>query len=288
MYNMKLSKDKKILIVGLGLLGGSYARGFTERGFHVGAITRSQSTIDYALQNKIISAGTTQIDPDFIGEYDVIIFALYPKVFVKWIEDNQQHIKPNAVLTDVTGIKCAIVYKIQDILRDDLEFVPAHPMAGRESSGVVNSTSAIFNGANYIVTPTDKNTDGNIELVSSIGEILGFRKISLLTPEKHDEMIAFLSQLTHCIAVSLMDCKDSTDLVNFTGDSFRDLTRIAKINENMWTELFIMNKEQLLAQMDLFLTNFVKLRNAIENEDKETMKQMMITSTKRRNFFDVR
>ena len=159
-------------------------------------------------------------------------------------------------------------------------------MAGKEVYGVENNDPDMFKGANYIITPTSENTLSAIELAKMIGQVLEFRNIAVLTPEEHDEMIGFLSQLTHCIAVSLMTCKDSTHLVEYTGDSFRDLTRIAKINENMWTELFLMNKNQLLAQMDLFLTEFKKLRDALAKEDQESMKEMMRLSTKRRKYFD--
>lgn len=105
------------------------------------------------------------------------------------------------------------------------------------------------------ITPTSKNTTKAIDTIVEMGKILGFKNISILTPEKHDEMIGFLSQLTHCIAITLMTCKDSKHLVEYTGDSFRDLTRIAKINEQMWSELFLMNKNELLSQMDLFYKN---------------------------------
>ena len=283
---MKITKDKKILIVGLGLIGGSYAEGFTHKGYFVGAITRSQKSIDYALDKGIIKEGTTEITKEFVSKYDIVIFALYPEQFTNWIEKYQDCFKSGIVISDVTGVKCEIVYKIQSILRKDVEFVPAHPMAGREVSGVENATDKIFSGANYIVTPTSDNTKDAIELVASIGEVLGFRKVSYLTPQEHDEMIGFLSQLTHCIAVSLMVCKESKHLVDFTGDSFRDLTRIAKINEKMWTELFIMNKHELLSQMDLFLGQFRRLRDALAQDDKETMQQMMRTSTERRKYFD--
>ena len=283
---MKITKDKKILIVGLGLIGGSYAEGFTHKGYFVGAITRSQKSIDYALDKGIIKEGTTEITKEFVSEYDIVIFALYPEQFTNWIEKYQDTFKSGALISDVTGVKCEIVYKIQSILRKDVEFVPAHPMAGREVSGVENATDKIFNGANYIVTPTSDNTAEAIEAIASIGEILGFRKVSYLTPQEHDEMIGFLSQLTHCIAVSLMVCKESKHLVDFTGDSFRDLTRIAKINEKMWTELFIMNKHELLSQMDLFLGQFRRLRDALAQDDKETMQNMMRLSTERRKYFD--
>ena len=283
---MRIINDVKFLIVGLGLIGGSYAQALTDLGYEVGAITRSQASIDYAVENKLIAHGTTKIDKDYISKFDVVVFALYPKVLIDWIEKNQACFKRGALLTDVTGVKGPIVYKIQDILRDDVEFVGAHPMAGKEVYGVQNADKAIFRNANYIVTPTEKNTREAIEECKQLGKILGFKTIAELSPEKHDEMIGFLSQLTHCIAVSLMTCKESEHLVDYTGDSFRDLTRIAKINDEMWSELFLLNKSELLSQMDLFMDKFKSLRDSIENEDKEKMKEIMRLSTKRRSLFD--
>jgi hypothetical protein len=168
----------------------------------------------------------------------------------------------------------------------DVEYIGAHPMAGKEVYGVKNASDNMFINANYIVTPTNKNTKEAIELAVSIGEELNFANISILSPEKHDEMIAFLSQLTHCIAVSLMTCNDSSHLKEYTGDSFRDLTRIASINEDMWSELFLMNKDKLLEQMDLFNLQFNKLRDSIEKEDVSSIKEMMKLSTYRRSFFN--
>ena len=117
-------------------------------------------------------------------------------------------------------------------------------MAGREVSGVENADSKIFVGANYIVTPTEKNSKEAIGVCKRLGKVLGFKMISELTPEKHDEMIGFLSQMTHCIAISLMVCKDAAEMAEYTGDSFRDLTRIAKINDEMWSELLLINKKE--------------------------------------------
>ncbi len=285
---MKLNKDMNILIVGLGLLGGSYAEALTKKGFTVNAVTRSQESIDYAIEKGLINEGTVDIDPEIIGKADVIVFALYPKVFVKWLEDNQQYIKSGAVITDVTGVKSCIVYDIQKMLRDDIEFIAAHPMAGREVYGVQNATSKIFKKANYIVVPTSKNTASAIELCRDLGKTLGFKDVSELSPEMHDEMIAYLSQLTHCIAVSLMCCNDFRGLENYTGDSFRDLTRIAKINENMWSELFSLNREPLLREMDKFRRSFNELYDKLENGDIEGMCDMMRTSTERRTRFDIK
>ena len=283
---MKVINDVKFLIVGLGLIGGSYAQALTDLGYEVGAITRSQSSIDYAIENGLISHGTTEVTEEYVSKFDVIIFALYPKVFVEWIDKYQSYFKSGALVSDVTGVKSPIVYKIQDMLRDDVEFVAAHPMAGKEVYGVQNADKSIFNQANYIVTPTEKNTKSAIETTKQIGRLLGFKTVCELSPEKHDEMIGFLSQLTHCIAVSLMDCKESEKLVDYTGDSFRDLTRIAKINDAMWSELFLLNKDELISQMDLFVSKFMELRDAIKEEDTDKMREMMRISTERRKHFD--
>ena len=278
--------SKKILIVGLGLLGGSYAKALKRFGFHISAITKEQSSIDYALKEKIIDEGTTEIDARMIGESDLVIFALYPHVFVEWIRDNQHLLKSGALITDVTGVKGSVVYKIQDMLRSDVEFIAAHPMAGREVSGVENSTEKMFVGANYIVTPTAKNSPDAIQTCMELGRLLGFSNVTTLSPEEHDEMIGFLSQLTHCIAITLMTCNDKENMEKFTGDSFRDLTRIARINDAMWSELFMENKDALLKQMTLFADKFNELKVMIENGQVEDMRQMMRHSTARRALFD--
>ena len=179
-----------------------------------------------------------------------------------------------------------VVYKIQETLRPDVEFIAAHPMAGKEVYGVQNSDPKIFHGANYIVTPTKKNTETAIEDCLELGRLMGFNRVSVLTPEKHDEMIGFVSQLTHCIAVCLMTCKDNEHLVDYTGDSFHDLTRIARINDRMWSELFLLNRTALLEQMDLFMEEFKDLRAMLEAGDVDGMRGKMQLSTKRRALFD--
>lgn len=283
---MTINKNTRFLIVGLGLLGGSYARGLTEKGYYVEAITRGQSSCDYALEHEMVKKCTTEVKEEMIRNADVIIFALYPTTFVEWIEKYGNLIKPGTIITDVTGVKGCIVDKVQSMLPPMVEFISAHPMAGKEVYGIENSDERIFYGANYVVVPTKRNTDEGIEACKRIGEILGFGRISEISPEGHDEMIGFVSQLTHCIAVSLMNCYEQERLERYTGDSFRDLTRIAKINENMWSELFLMNKEALLEQMELFEKNFAQLHECLKNDDREGMMEMMRISTQRRKQFD--
>ncbi|MBQ6896574.1 MAG: prephenate dehydrogenase [Oscillospiraceae bacterium] len=279
-------KDKSFLIVGLGLLGGSMAMGLKKCNHKIYAIDIDKKAIDYALSEGIIDEGSTEADSQLVGKADVIISGLYPSLIVEWIAQNQQHFKSGAVVTDVTGVKGAIVDRIQAILRPDCEFIGAHPMAGKEVSGVQYADPAIFIPANLIITPTEKNTQRAVSLIYDMGRELHFDNICELSVEQHDKMIGYLSQLTHVIAVSLMNANDSKDLVKYTGDSFRDLTRIAKINENLWTELFLMNKENLVQQIDAFVAEISDFRDALVQEDTEKMKQKFVTSTQRRKYFD--
>lgn len=283
---MKLNKDMKILIVGLGLIGGSYAEALSKKGYEVGAIDQKQEAIDFALHKGYIASGKTSVDKDYVGKFDIVEFALYPHAFVEWIEKYQNCLKSGAIVTDVTGVKGGVVCDVQNALRKDVEFIAAHPMAGRECSGVENAKAEIFEGANYIVVPTEKNTQEAIELCKDLGRELGFKHISELSVKQHDETVGFLSHLTHCIAVSLMVCKESGHLADYTGDSFRDLTRIAKINDEMWSELFLLNKDEIVEQMNLFEQHFGKLKECIQNDDREGIQEMMRLSTKRRKVFD--
>ena len=283
---MIFSEVKRVLIVGLGLLGGSYAQALKKKGLTVDAITLDHSSIDYALQKGIIDYGTTEVNSERIAQADLVIFALYPHVFLQWIRENGSLLRSGQVITDVTGVKESIVYEVQSLLPEGVEYIAAHPMAGREVGGVENSDDSIFRGANFIVVPTEKNTTDAIWLCTELGYALGFADVSCLEPKKHDEMIGFLSQLTHCIAVSLMCTCDDPNMKRYTGDSFRDLTRIANINDEMWSELFLANRDTLLEQMDGYRSSFDRLYECIKSDDREGIREMMRLSTARRKLFD--
>lgn len=286
MANEFFNKEKNILIVGLGLIGGSYAKSLIKQGFNVFAIDKNENTIEYAIKNNIISDGKTDNYDEIIKKADIIILGLYPTMMIEWIRLNQNLFKSNIFITDVSGVKCNVVDTIQKILRADVEFIGSHPMAGREVSGVENSNENIFNGANFIITPTDKNTQNGILFVKELALTLGFMRIVELSPKEHDEMIGYLSQLTHAIAVSLMNANDNTHLKEYTGDSFRDLTRIAKINEGLWSELFLLNRDILISEIDCFTNELQNLKQKLVNNDDDGLKELFIKSTIRRSYFD--
>ena len=280
-----LDKNKRILTVGLGLIGGSIAAALSAAGYEVSAADTRREAIDIALSRGYIANGYTS-PGDYVSDHDIVIFALYPHTLLAAAPSYAKYLTPGTLVTDATGVKSAIVNEMQAMMPAGVEFVGAHPMAGREVSGVENATPTLFCGANFIVTPTDQNTEWAISICEDIGRAIGAANISRLSPARHDEMIGFLSQLTHCIAVALMTCKESRHLVDYIGDSFRDLTRIAKINEDMWWELFWLNRRELLSQMDLFLDHFATLRRALAEGDEAKMKEIMRLSTERRRYFD--
>lgn len=280
-----IQKNTRFLIIGLGLIGGSYAMGLKKQGYHVDAIEINQLSIDYAIKNNIIDYGST-FDLDLISQADIIISGLYPNMTVDWIVTYQKYFKSGALITDVSSVKTGVVYPIQQNLRDDVEFISSHPMAGKEVSGVKFADDTIFHIANFIILPTEKNTKEAIDTMYQFAKILGFSNISELTVEQHDEMIGFVSHLTHAIAVSLMNTNDNTHLVEYTGDSFRDLTRIAKINENLWSEVFFLNKENLIHEIDDFINEVNHLKEKLVNDDVEGLKELFIQSTARRQLFD--
>ncbi len=279
-------KQQQFCIVGLGLLGGSYALALTKAGKEVVAIDKDESALEFALNSKMIRAGSVKNYEHLIENAQVIVVALYPSDCVAWVKSHAHLFKQGTILTDVCGVKSAIVDEIQQCLPSGVEFIAAHPMAGKEVSGVQNSDDNMFKNANFIVVPTKQNTKEGINFAISLGELLKFNNISTLSCEEHDKMIAYLSQLTHAIAVSLMNCTDSDEMYKYTGDSFRDLTRIAKINAPMWAELFLCNKDVLLHEIDKFTNELGNLRAKLSEDDRTGLENLFTNSTTRRKLFD--
>mgnify|MGYP000149179411 FL=1 len=281
-----LDKTKRYLVVGLGLLGGKYALELTKAGFHVDGINRSEGHLQYALEHGYIAGGKTHDFEDLVRQADHIIFGLYPTVLLEWVRQYGHLVRPGTLVTDVSGVKRGVVEPVQQMLPEGVEFIASHPMAGRETSGVAHSAEVNFAPANFIITPTEKNTPEAIEWCRTLARTLGFARISVLSPAEHDHMIGYVSQLCHAIAVSLMCASDNTELAKYTGDSFRDLTRIARINDKMWAELFLWNKDNLISEIDMFSDALATMRQKLVDDDREGLEKMFRLSTERRKAFD--
>lgn len=276
---------KKILIVGLGLIGGSYAKRLSQKEYLIYGYDLNSETLTKAYQEKVIQNMTID-NLDFFKNIDLVVLSLYPKDNVKFLKKYQSKFKSGTTITDTTGIKTKIVTEIKKFIRDDLFFIPSHPMAGKEVIGYDNSDSNLFKDANFIITPLEKNTD--IRLLYQIAQDLGFLNIEVLTIDEHDEIISFLSQLTHVIAIALMNTHNTESYINYTGDSFRDLTRIAKINENLWSELFLTNQKILLKEINDFKKALNDIEEKIAYGDLDGLKETMKKSKNARILFDKR
>ncbi len=281
-----ISRAAKITIIGLGLLGGSYAKGFFNAGYKVTGIDIDPDAIEYAKRMNWITEGGD--DPKLAEGSDIVISALYPMTFVDWVRNNQKYLKPGCILTDVTGIKRKVIEEINEILDPSIEYIACHPMAGREYKGISYADCNQFEQANFIIVPTENNTERAINTAKDIAKVLKFKNVSVLSPQEHDDIIGFVSQLCHVIAISLMNISDNPRLVDYTGDSFRDLTRIANINEDLWPELFICNKDNLTREIDDLIRQMNYLKEQIVEENVDEMKRLMVEATARRKKFGKR
>ncbi|WP_294400881.1 prephenate dehydrogenase [uncultured Clostridium sp.] len=273
----------KIVVVGLGVIGGSFTMALKKAGFNdVYGIDINEESLRKAEEQGLIKEGFTTGDK-VVKDADLIIISLYPRLVKKFILDNKNNFKDGAVITDATGIKKLFIEDVVKILPSNIDFVFGHPMAGREKKGIDFASAEVFNGANYIITPVERNKPENLDLIENLVYKLGFKRVRRITPEYHDEMIGYTSQLPHTLAVALVNSDvEGRETGSFIGDSYRDLTRIANINEDLWSELFLGNKENLLKSIENFEIELDKIKSAIKNDDKESLKKLFIKSTARR------
>ena len=274
----------KVLIVGLGLMGGAYAYKLKSKGYKVYGTDINKKSIEYAIFNGFIDDGS--VKPElFIQKSDIIIIALYPNLIVDFVKKYSKLFNENQIITDISGVKTSFVNEVEKLALP-ASYVSHHPMAGREKSGVNYSKEVEFNDANFLITTTNNSKSYAVEILKAMGKDLGFGRINVIDIEKHDAMIGFTSQLTHAIAVSLVNSDKDKDTKYFIGDSYRDLTRIAKINEVLWTELFLENKDNLLNSIESFENELNVLKQAIKDDDREKLKELFVNSTKVRKGMD--
>ena len=270
----------KITVVGLGVIGGSFVKALKGQGYEVYGIDTNQQTLDMAKEEGCIIKGYLD-GKDIIPETDLTIICLYPSLVLDFIKNNQ--FKPGSIVTDAVGIKSYFLREALSIIPEDVEYISIHPMAGREKKGYQYASKQVFENANFIIVYHDDNKKSTIDFVQEFSKQLGFHSVKIMSPEAHDEIISFTSQLPHCLAVSLMNSDNQKyETGKYIGDSFRDLTRIANINEDLWDELFMNNKQYLLASIERFEEQLDLLKNAIRDNDDETLKAAFRKSTKRR------
>lgn len=272
----------KIAIIGLGLIGGSMARRL--RGFHdckIAAYNRTRESLDLALSDGVIDYAC-DTPADAMSGADLIIMCLYPQLNVDFVRDNLSSIKSGAVITDVTGVKGFIIREMKKILPPDIEFIGGHPMAGREVGGYKSSTDTLFDNAPYIITPDKNNTPENVQLIRDMAKYIGCRIVVTTTPDEHDSIIAYTSQLMHIVAVALCANPLLERSGSFAGGSLQDCTRIAVINEKMWSELFVENKEHLADRITEFQNCLEDIKKAVLAEDRDSLEEIMKFATKQK------
>ena len=272
----------RIAIIGLGLIGGSMARRL--KGFRdctIVAYNRSQESIDLAIADGVIDEGYNN-PKDAMRDADLIIMCLYPQLNVDFVRDNLDVIKDGAVITDVTGVKGFIDKEMKKILPNTVDFIGGHPMAGREVGGYKSSTDTLFDNAPYIVTPDKNSKPENVQLVRDMAKHIGCRVVVTTTPDEHDSIIAYTSQLMHIVAVALCNNPLLERSESFAGGSLQDCTRIAVINEKMWSELFVENKEHLAERITEFQDCLETIKQATLRGDRGELEEIMKFATEQK------
>lgn len=273
----------KIVIVGLGVIGGSFAMALRESGYNeVYGIDIDEKTIKKAIEMNLIKDGSTNGE-HLLKNADLVIISIYPKLIKKFIKENNHNFKDGSIITDTTGIKRLFINEIRDVIPKNVDFIFGHPMAGREKKGLDFASKDVFKNANYILVDTEYNKSKNIDILENIIYSIGFSKIKKVSSQFHDEIISFTSQLPHVLSVALINSdEEGRETGDYIGDSYRDLTRIANINEDLWCELFMGNKENLLNSIDRFINQLYCLKESIENNNDSFLIEQFRKASKRR------
>ena len=286
-------KGGTIGIVGLGLIGGSFAKAYKTRApkFKVYATNRTKTTLQRAIDDGFADG---VLDENTIQECDLILINLFPEAAINYIKENKKFFKPNTIVADTCGNKRGICKEGFALAEDeDFCFIGAHPMAGTQFSGYMNSKAEMFDGSSLVLVPTLKSeldiTPKQEMIISRLRTLLapiGFGEYRVTDAATHDRIIAYTSQLGHVIASSYIKDPIALESYGFTGGSFRDMTRIAYCNSAMWSELFIENKDNLTKEIDFMIGELKKYRDVIEAEDREKLIEMLDDGSMRKEEAD--
>lgn len=273
--------NKRILVVGLGLIGGSLAmalQGFED--YEVVGAVRSQATRDKAEAMGAADRLTFAPAAELPGA-DVVILCQDPAGIIAFLEEHKDRFKPGCLIWDVCGVKTAVMEAAQ-CLPQGVDFIGCHPMAGKEVSGIDNAEAGLFRNTHFIVTPGPNATREHLDLLRRMADWCQFGDVIETTPERHDQMIAYTSQMMHVIAVSVCDNEELFSCVGFEGGSFRDCTRVAALDPAMWTQLFTLNAPALSQVVGALEERIHQYRVAIENNDREGLNAMLAHASDRK------
>ena len=264
----------KIGIVGLGLIGGSLAKAIKKNTEHsCYALDIDRAAIAGAAAQEAIDGEMTV---DELHSCDVVMICLHPAQTINFMIENKEHFKKGGIVIDTCGVKRSIVEAVEKPLADEgVLFIGCHPMAGREFSGFAYAVDNLFERASFIMTPSDLTPVKAVREISQLAYEIGFAKVVTATAEEHDRVIAFTSQLAHVVSSAYVKSPNLLKQSGFSAGSFKDLTRVAKLNENMWTELFLMNKQPLVDEIDCIIARLKEYRDAISAEDADTLRDLL-------------
>lgn len=264
----------KIGVVGLGLIGGSLAKSAKKNtDFKVYGYDLNKEVIKNAISENSIDGELTQ---KRLQSCDYVFIPLYPEAVIEYVENNASFFKEGAVVIDCAGVKRSVCDKCFEIAENNkFSFVGGHPMAGTQYSGFENSKDTMFYNAPFVLTPKENEDILTLANAREVIMKLGFGRVSVMTPQKHDKLIAFTSQLAHIVSNAYVKSPSALERKGISAGSYKDLTRVAYLNEDMWTELFIENKENLIFELDYIISELQKYSDAIKNDDADRLKRLL-------------
>ena len=275
-YQEKPLRNLTFAIVGLGLIGGSYAKAL--RNLKVRKILGMD--ISHGIARACLNANmideVVEEDGSNLKEADVIICSVYPEAVMGFVRQNVQNFAEGMLMTDATGVKGTMPREIQELLPEGCEFISGHPMAGRQGSGLGMSEAAIFNNSNYIIVPTEKNTPEAVSWLEEFAKVLGCARSVKVSMEDHDKIIAYTSDLPHITAVALVNSASYNENTQyFIAGGFRDASRVADINPDLWSDLFLSNRDNVIAEIENYQSQLERWKKAIVENDREALKEIM-------------
>ena len=272
---------KTLAIIGLGLIGGSLAialKGFED--YEIVGVDVSQPTLRYAAEH-VVGDRVTEKAEEVLPQADVVALALHPQGILDFLTEHRERFKPGALVWDVCGVKTAILEGAQG-LPDTVDFIGCHPMAGTEFSGVEHAFGEMFQNSHFLMVPRESSKPEHMALLERLAAYIGCKDVCRTTPEAHDALIAYTSQVMHIIAVAVCDDPALFSCRGFEGSSFRGCTRVAALDVGLWTQLFSLNRPALLTVLDRLLDNLQSYRDALASGDRQALADKLARSAARK------